>query len=1202
MEIPTDPSPIPTPTSSELMAIHQKCNFFEASWNTPTHATIEQIVAHECGAFRTALLESLIRSELELRAIELSKSVVAEYHKRFPNDPNAVMRALRPLEEMERLDASTVAVSISETDMTYDDPPEAVAMQDSMGLPNPFGPYEILETIASGGMGIVYRARHKQLDRIVALKVIKSGQFASPSELTRFRTEAQVVATLDHPNIVPVFDVGEFAGFHYFSMPLIVGKNLAELILERPLEPRDAAGIARQIAVAVQYAHDHGIIHRDLKPRNILLETNGTVRVSDFGLAKIVKSSSDDPSEHLTLTGEVVGTPAFMAPEQALGKPCTQSDTYAIGAVLYTMLTGRPPFQAATVVETIRQLQETEPVEPRRLNSQVPKDLNTISLHCLRKNPESRYAQPRYLAEDLSLYLDNLPITARPISRFSQLLRWMKRQPVVASLMAAILFSLSAGIAVSWYYYSMARQGELRATQNFETAIATVKKYLSEVAASPELKEQGLEQLRKKLLSNAQNFYLQLEQNPTSSSDLQDRISDTHYNLALISHEMGELSEAKSEYDIAIEALRQRSNKEPEQRGLQRVLARCLKERATLWHKIERNDQIEPDFKSAIDLYKRAYDTSHSVSDRIQLASARVEYGNFLLTLDRAKDEQSEYEQVQSLCNDLSPDDIPSIDEAKDLLRVYELLALDLQLNGRFGESEKWFLASLDVIQKFLKTSPEDTGLVHQLARANKSLTLVYARMQQFDKAAERFHAANAEFGKLTQEHPLVFTFLDGRATNLLTYGSMEYQRGNISQSEKLLQECMVLEKEMVRRQPDVFDHRLSISVAHSTYATVLVRLGRVEEAMEQMHEGIDSLAIATRIRPDDLDAAYAASIQKNNLANVLRAQNKLDDASTMYEASIAMQEELWVQKPQVAIYPRTIAINLFNLANVRRKLGQFDASELAARRCIELNTRMLSETPGVLDYLIGLSSAQNELGETLFVQSRFEEAEKQFGDSKKNFIELTAKGQDPNRFIARLAHAIFYLGKISLLQNRFEDALSHFDRCVELQRQELALREPSDPNAAKIAKDALCNMLRDKGQTLASMKRLDEAVNVCKQGGEMDAGVAAQANKALYARLLAALNRDAESRKVLEQVDLLSELSAQGNIDFAAAAVRVASRVDEGRERWVNRAADALKLASAKDPRLFHSIRDDAEFAALEQYPQLLELWSKKEPIGSVE
>ena len=251
-----------------------------------------------------------------------------------------------------------------------------------------FGDYELIEEIARGGMGVVYKARQVSLNRVVALKMILAGQLAGKDDVKRFHAEAEAAANLDHPGIVPIYEIGEHEGKHYFSMAYVDGGSLAGLLKDGPLPPRVAAEYTQKIAAAIAFAHERGVIHRDLKPGNVLLDRNGEPKITDFGLAKHVKGESQ-----LTTTGQILGTPSYMPPEQAagdIGAIGPAADIYSLGAVLYALLTGRPPFQSDSPLDTLLQVREREPIGPRQLNPKVPADLETVCLKCLEKVPGRR--------------------------------------------------------------------------------------------------------------------------------------------------------------------------------------------------------------------------------------------------------------------------------------------------------------------------------------------------------------------------------------------------------------------------------------------------------------------------------------------------------------------------------------------------------------------------------------------------------------------------------------------------------------------------------------------------------------------------------------------------------------------------------------------------------------------------------------------
>lgn len=309
------------------------------------------------------------------------------------------------------------------------------------------GNYELLHEIARGGMGIVYKARQTTLGRIVAVKMIVAGRLASDDDVKRFQIEASAAAGLQHPNIVSIHEVGQHEGWHYFSMDFVTGRDLSAILRENLLPARQAAGYVAQMAEAIHYAHQQGTLHRDLKPSNILIDDHDQVRITDFGLAMRVEGDSD-----LTRTGQIVGTPSYMPPEQAQGKRSLigpGSDVYSLGAVLYECLTGRPPFRAGSVVETIQQVIHTEAASPRSLNPHIPRDLETICLKCLQKEPHRRYGTAQLMAEDLTRFLEGRPIVARPVNSVERLRRWCLRNRAVAGLTATVALSLVTGSAIS---------------------------------------------------------------------------------------------------------------------------------------------------------------------------------------------------------------------------------------------------------------------------------------------------------------------------------------------------------------------------------------------------------------------------------------------------------------------------------------------------------------------------------------------------------------------------------------------------------------------------------------------------------------------------------------------------------------------------------------------------------------------------------
>lgn len=403
--------------------------------------------------------------------LELAEAL-EDFHRRLESgedpDPAQVLHGREHLRDLEDCLAGLAALEGLREAMTGDEPAEASPAEETLGE------YDIVREIGRGGMGVVYEARDRRLGRRVALKMIKVGDLAGPEELRRFHVEAQTVAGLQHPNIVQIFELGEHQGRPFMVLELVVGQGLDRRLRESPLPAAEAAALVAVLARAMHFAHGHGVIHRDLKPSNILVQrwapsapdarertrtagtptgpemaagwhwTPETLKITDFGLAKRL-----DGADH-TASGAILGTPSYMAPEQAAGRGRVvdaRTDVYALGAILYEAVTGRPPFKAATAAETLAQVLFDEPAAPRRVQPHLAVDLETICLKCLDKDPARRYADALALAEDLESFTRGEPIAARPVSRLEKVRRWCVRHPAPAALGGLVLL-LALGLAI----------------------------------------------------------------------------------------------------------------------------------------------------------------------------------------------------------------------------------------------------------------------------------------------------------------------------------------------------------------------------------------------------------------------------------------------------------------------------------------------------------------------------------------------------------------------------------------------------------------------------------------------------------------------------------------------------------------------------------------------------------------------------------
>ncbi|HTU23522.1 MAG TPA: serine/threonine-protein kinase [Gemmataceae bacterium] len=488
--------------------------------------------------------------------------------------------------------------------------------------------YELLGSLGRGGMGIVYKARQVSLNRVVALKMILSGEHANRDALNRFSREAKAVARLQHPNIVQIYEIGHSGAHPYFSLEYLEGGSLQEQIARVSQTPRQAAELVETLARAVYYAHRQGIIHRDLKPANILLAADGTPKIADFGLAKQV---ADDSGQ--TRTGTILGTPAYMAPEQARGWGLIgpAADIYALGAVLYDLLTGRPPFEGTTVLDTLEMVQLHDPVPPQRHQPSIPTDLQTICLKCLHKTPAGRYLTAQNLADDLRRFLDGQPIQARPTPLWERVLKWVRRRPAQAALFAAgaaVLITLIVALAreaKNQHHLAELAQAEssrekkhveeMRASRDKawrqkEIAEANQRQAQLQAARASRLtgdiqEDRGMHEEARRAYHKAIALYERLLQGPSRPASLPAEVAGVYLNLWIVQAAANSFVDAEKTLDRACELLEPLVHQSGGDDVSKGELARCYNNRGIHFQIQGQPTKARDSYEQALALFRR---------------------------------------------------------------------------------------------------------------------------------------------------------------------------------------------------------------------------------------------------------------------------------------------------------------------------------------------------------------------------------------------------------------------------------------------------------------------------------------------------------------------------------------------------------------------------------------------------------------------
>jgi serine/threonine protein kinase len=811
--------------------------------------------------------------------------------------------------------------------------------RDVKGREGPRG-YAILDELGRGGMSVVYRARQKRPQRVVALKVLLSGSHASTERRLRFLAEADAIARLQHPNIVQVYEVGERDGLPFLVLEFMRGGSLAKELAGRPLPARQAAELCEVLALAVEHAHSQGVVHRDLKPANILLQIadsrlqierrdEGSIgqsticnlksaipKISDFGLAKQERSD-------LTATGEVLGTPSYMAPEQAHGagrEVGPAADIYALGAMLYEFLTGRPPFLGASVLQTLEQVRGQEPVPPARLQPHVPRDLETICLKCLQKEQGKRYASALWLAEDLRRFLNGEPILARPASSVEKVWRWSKRKPLVASLAATLALTLIGSVLALTGLYLKAdtqRQRAEGAEERWQQAAADARTGEAKAQRSEADAKAVLEFFQKRVLS-----------------------------AAAPKGQYGGLGP-----DVTIRAAVDQA--EP-------IIAKSFKDQplaeASIRQVLGHTYVFAGLYPRAIDQHQRALTLrrTHLGADHPETLKSMVSLAQDYDMEGLPAEALRLYEETFRLCESrLGPDD-------SETLWAMRGVANGLQSAGRLTEALPLYEQALKRARTALGSDNQDTHMhMHTLAKAYRIAGRLAEAIPLFQETLK------LQTIKLGPDHPNTLGTMDGLAIALLNAGQFAESAALLRETSKRMNAALGPD------HPATLDALNNLALAYRED-------GRPIEAARLLEETLKLKR--AKLSPDNANTL----LTMGNLANAYRDMGRLSEALSLFE------ETLKLQKAKLgADYPSRLWF-MNDTATCLIKMKRFDEAETLLRECLALRMRTDSSDWWILQ-------TKSQLGQTLTARKRYAEAEELLLKAQKDL--LTRKDKIPGRF-----------------------------------------------------------------------------------------------------------------------------------------------------------------------------------------------------------
>jgi serine/threonine protein kinase len=814
------------------------------------------------------------------------------------------------------------------------------AQAEAAAAPRPrLADYEVLGEVGRGGMGVVYKAWHKGLKRPVALKMIRSAELAGAEALDRFRREAEVVAALNHPHVVQVYEVGEQDGQPFLALEFLGGGSLDRRLGGRPQPPRDAAGLVETLARAMQAAHERGIVHRDLKPANVLLTADGTPKIADFGLAKHLGAATGG-----TRSGAVLGTPSYMAPEQAAGKQTEvgpAADVYALGAVLYELFTGGPPFRGETSLDTVQQVLTQEPVSPRRLQPKLPRDLETICIKCLQKEPRKRYASAAALAEDLRRFLDNTPIRARPVGPWERASKWARRRPAAAALLivSTLAVVVFAALVVGYNVRLRRTNRELadalqRAEANFHLAREAVDEFSTRVSRDDRLRAPDAEKLRRALLQSAQRLYQKLVEQRSDDPNVQAERGQAYLHLAALSLAMDEVPQAFDFIQKAREVLEPLTYRHPENPRYRAILAEAVNSLAAAYWRTHQQELAETTFCQARDLRRQlVHDHPEEPKYRNDLADSLNNLGVLYVETGRPDLSAASHHEAQELWQQLSHAHPDHLDYQLKLGGSYFNLGILYETTGRPKEAETAYVAARDIQQKLAHDQPGKREYRAELAGTLTNLGWVYQVTRRPKLAVPAYRQAADLWQNLVADHPTITEYQDRQASTFFTIGTVcEEDFGQAQEAEAAYRKARDIGEKLVQTSSKLPDYQVGLARTLHALGQLYCETGRLAPARDNLGRAEQIRAKLVHDCPAepnyqaDLGTTYASlGVLDSRTGNARAALDRYDGAIRLLEAVLEKVPAHAPSRGSLCLTYRWRATTLEDLGRHDEALGDGD-------------------------------------------------------------------------------------------------------------------------------------------------------------------------------------------------------------------------------------------------------------------------------------